>query len=172
MGEGQKKKKEKAGEEMASTASRLRQILLLQRDVPAAARFYAEGLGLQVRELSPTWAEVETGGTRITLRAGTSEAALSTGYSPLLAFDVHDLDDAVQKLLGLGARLDGPIRYPVHGKAASMRGPNGHMLSLYERASSVLPEDATYGDEGRETGKRATDERETKRDGEGGGGGG
>lgn len=120
---------------------------MLHRDVAAASRFYAEGLGLRVRNLSPTWAEVETGGTKITLRTGASEAVMSTGYSPMLAFDVHDLDGAVQRLLRLGARLDGPIRYPVHGKAASMRGPDGHMLSLYEKASSVLPDDATYGDD-------------------------
>ena len=145
---GTEREREREREREEVMAATLRQILVLQRDVPAAARFYAEGLGLRVRNLSPTWAEVETGGTRITLRAGTSEAVMSTGYSPMLAFDVRDLDGAVQRLLRLGARLDGPIRYPEHGKAASMRGPDGHMLSLYERASSVLPEDATYGDEG------------------------
>ena len=54
----------------------LRQILLLQRDVRSATRFYSEGLGLRVKVASDTWAELETGGTKITLKA-------AEGYRPL-----------------------------------------------------------------------------------------
>lgn len=45
-----------------------------------------------------------------------SEAHCTTGYSPFLHFDVDDLDGTVQRLLSLGAFLDGPIKYPTHGK--------------------------------------------------------
>lgn len=44
------------------------------------------------------------------------EAFVSTGYSPILSFNVLDLDVTVNKLLQLGASLDGPIKYPPHGK--------------------------------------------------------
>ena len=48
------------------------------------------------------------------------EAMLSSGYSPLLAFDVDDLDATVVRLLKMGAALDGPIRYPEHGKVRGL----------------------------------------------------
>jgi len=57
---------------------------------------------------------------------------MSTGYSPFLNFVVVDVDDTVQRLLRLGATMDGPIKYPVHGKVASVRSPDGQMVGLYE----------------------------------------
>ena len=47
----------------------LRQILLLQRDVPKAARFYQEGLGLKVKVLTERWAELDAGSTILALKA-------------------------------------------------------------------------------------------------------
>ena len=52
----------------------------------------------------------------ITISPHYSEAVLSRGYSPLLLFDVPDVDNTVVKLLRMGASLDGPIQYPDHGK--------------------------------------------------------
>ena len=63
-----------------------------------------------------------------------SEASASTGYSPILSFNVPDLDERVAALIGHGASLDGPIKYPPHGKVAALRSPDGHMISLYEPA--------------------------------------
>lgn len=76
-----------------------------------------------------------------TLRAPTarrSEAAASTGYSPILSFNVPDLDTRVTALLSHGAVLDGPIKYPPHGKVAALRTPDGHMISLYEPADGSV----------------------------------
>ena len=47
----------------------LRYVMLLQRDVPKAARFYSEGLGLHLRVLTDRWAELDGGGTTIALKA-------------------------------------------------------------------------------------------------------
>lgn len=44
------------------------------------------------------------------------EAYASCGYSPFLCFEVEDLQTRVQKLLELGAVLDGPIKYAQRGK--------------------------------------------------------
>ena len=46
----------------------LRHVLLLQRDVPAAARFYNEGLGLAVNVCTERWAELQSGPTRLGLK--------------------------------------------------------------------------------------------------------
>lgn len=47
----------------------LRQVLLLQRDVPKATRFYQEGLGLRVKVLTERWAELDAGSTTLALKA-------------------------------------------------------------------------------------------------------
>ena len=50
-------------------AGMLRQILLLQRDVPKAAKFYQEGLGLPVKVLTERWAELDAGCTTLALKS-------------------------------------------------------------------------------------------------------
>jgi hypothetical protein len=44
------------------------------------------------------------------------EAAVTTGYTPFVNFSVSDLDSTMMRLVLLGASLDGPVKYPVHGK--------------------------------------------------------
>mmetsp|Transcript_23790 Transcript_23790/g.45239 ORF Transcript_23790/g.45239 Transcript_23790/m.45239 type:complete len:125 (-) Transcript_23790:159-533(-) len=112
----------------------LKYVMLLQRDVPSATRFYQEGLGLHVSCATERWAELQAGSTKIALKAADGEAFVSTGYSPILSFNVLDLDVTVNKLLQLGASLDGPIKYPPHGKVAALRAPDGHMIGLHEPA--------------------------------------
>ncbi|CAN0342885.1 unnamed protein product [Pylaiella littoralis] len=112
---------------------RARSVILLIRDVGKGVAFYGEGgLGLALRHSSDTMAEFETGGTPLVLKAAASEAACSVGYSPLLCFDVPDMDHAVQRALVMGGHLDGPIKYPAHGAVASIRSPDGHMVGLFQ----------------------------------------
>lgn len=41
---------------------------------------------------------------------------MQKGYSSLLSFTVTDINTTVTKLMALGAELDGPIKYEIHGK--------------------------------------------------------
>jgi hypothetical protein len=74
--------------------------------------------------------------TRILLQATSlsNEAAVSTGYSPILVFQVAggSLDGTVASCVQAGAHLDGPLQYPAHGKVVVLRTPDGHMIGLYE----------------------------------------
>ena len=47
----------------------LRYLLLLQRDVPKAAKFYHEGLGFPIKVLTDNWAELQCGAATIALKA-------------------------------------------------------------------------------------------------------
>ena len=47
---------------MAVASASLRYVMLMIKDVPKAAAFYSEGLGLPVVRLSDSWAELDTGG--------------------------------------------------------------------------------------------------------------
>ena len=64
------------------------------------------------------------------LRCGRSEAFCSTGYSPMLSFEVPDVQECVTRLIPLGAHMDGPIRHETFGKVAVLRSPDGQMVSL------------------------------------------
>ncbi len=87
------------------------------------------------------------------------------GYSPLLTFDVDDLDDALPRLLGLGAALDGPVRRELYGTTAALRAPCGHMIGLHEPAG--LPEDGDHrvggGKGGLRSGLAAEEEQRDQR---------
>lgn len=41
---------------------------------------------------------------------------MQEGYSSLLSFTVPDINHTVTRLMALGAELDGPIKYEIHGK--------------------------------------------------------
>lgn len=103
-----------------------------------AVDFYHVGLGLSVLRHTDEWAElscgVGAGGQPFTLnlQAVSNEAQLSVGYSPMLSFEVVDMDSTIAKCAQMGAHLDGPIQYPAHGKVAAMRAPDGHMIGLYQ----------------------------------------
>jgi predicted enzyme related to lactoylglutathione lyase len=86
------------------------------------------------------WAELscdachdKVGGSfHLTIKAVESEAQLCKGYTPILSFDVNDIDSVITRCIHMGASLDGPIQYPAHGKVAVLRSPDGHMIGLYE----------------------------------------
>ena len=81
-------------------ATRLRYLLMLSRDVPRAARFYQDALGLSVSACTETWAEVEVhGGTKLAIKAAEGEAFATTGFSPFVVLDVEGLDELVPRAL-------------------------------------------------------------------------
>mmetsp|Transcript_67722 Transcript_67722/g.181126 ORF Transcript_67722/g.181126 Transcript_67722/m.181126 type:complete len:140 (-) Transcript_67722:2423-2842(-) len=100
--------------------------------VDSAVTFFRDGMGLYVTSIDDKFAQVHAGPTNIVLKAVEGEAACTTGYSPFLHFDVDDMDSTIVRVLAMGAHLDGPIKYPANGKVASIRGPGGHMIGLFE----------------------------------------
>ena len=132
---------------MPPRAGVLRHILLLQRDVPLAAAFYERALGLRVTVCTETYAELASEspsdstasnapiGASLALQRADAESQLTPGYSPIIHFEVDDIQARVNAALSLGGRLDGKIQYETHGAVAALRAPDGHMIGMYERAS-------------------------------------
>ncbi len=135
--------------------ARLSRIVLMVRSgdgFAKAVEFYSSGLGLHVVRATDEWADLRSSPSlstvegdsadvygsnlpqiSICLQAVTSEAQVSTGYSPLLQFQVDDMDKMIARCVQLGGHLDGPIQYPAHGKIAVLRTPgDGHMIGIYE----------------------------------------
>lgn len=107
-----------------------RHIMLMFKDVPAAVKFYQEGLGLTVVNASPNMAELDANGTKIIMHGAEHQAEV--GGSPILSFHVENLPETIAKLESLGASLQGRVREPSFGKVAAMRSPEGHLLSLLQ----------------------------------------
>lgn len=57
-----------------------------------------------------------------------SDTVLQKGYSSLLSFTVTDINSTVTKLMALGAELDGPIKYEIHGKVLNLTHLPIHLL--------------------------------------------
>lgn len=113
----------------------LRSVVLLVRSVPKSVHLYRDGLLLPLMTENASFARFSLSPTlSLDLRRATSEAQLSAGYSPFLNFAVDDMDAAVPRLLGLGAALDGGVRYNAYGRTAAVRSPDGIMIGLYEEA--------------------------------------
>jgi hypothetical protein len=66
------------------------------------------------------------------LRQTEQECELGAAYTPFLQLDVRDLPSLVPSLLQLGGSLDGGIEYTPTHTVASMRAPDGHMITLVE----------------------------------------
>ncbi|KAJ3683070.1 hypothetical protein LUZ60_013297 [Juncus effusus] len=124
-------KRERRGEEMTGVG--LRWVVQMHRDVPRAARFYSDGLDFTVNVCTLRWAELQSGPLKLALMHS-PKLEKHNCYSSMLSFTVMDLTSTMTKLMSLGAELDGPIKYEIHGKVAAMRCIDGHMLGLYEPA--------------------------------------
>ncbi len=110
--------------------AQFRHVMLMIKDVPAAAIFYSQGLDLEVTKLSSNMAEIDANGTKIIMHGVEEEP--TTGSSPILSFHVDDLVETIAKLEALGGKLEGRIREPSFGKVAAVRSPEGHLLSLLQ----------------------------------------
>jgi len=109
--------------------------------VARSVNFFHGAVGLPVLRVTDDWAELDasggansaaSSGITLTLQAVDTEPQLSTGYSPILTFQVTNMDETVAACAQAGGHLDGPIQYPAHGKVAALRTPDGHMIGLYE----------------------------------------
>jgi catechol 2,3-dioxygenase-like lactoylglutathione lyase family enzyme len=134
---------------VAVASSRLSRIVLMVRGsqgLASATEFYHQAIGLPVLRVTDDWAELAAS-SHVTLHLlatnaaashggaqGGGEALLSTGYSPMLTFEVTNMDGRIAACAQAGGHLDGPVQYPAHGKVAVLRTPHGHMVGLYEPA--------------------------------------
>ncbi|URE29097.1 hypothetical protein MUK42_03478 [Musa troglodytarum] len=108
------------GKAMANAGgAAFRWVLQLHRDVPRAARFYSEGLDFSVNVCTLRWAGLQSG-LKLALMHSPSDITMQKGYSSMLSFTVADMNSTVTKLMSLGAELDGPIKYEIHGKVLNL----------------------------------------------------
>ena len=115
-------------------------------DLPKAARFYRETLGLkqEVYSEEPPWAEFNCGNVTLALNSGPldSELKIPSGTAGgRIALAVEDVQAAYVELKGTGARVVGePVDYGCC-QAVKVLDPDGNLVILHHRA------DGTFGQE-------------------------
>ena len=110
-------------------------LTLFVRNLKQASFFYQHGLKLDPVSQTEDFVMLKAPEADIFvgLQQATQESQLSTGYSPLIHFVVKSgVDETIHQLIEMGAFLDGQILYEVHGRSATLRTPDGHMIGLYQ----------------------------------------
>ena len=113
-------------------------------DLERAIDFYTRGMGLSVVEHGPDWAHLtHEGQTIFIMQLPEGSDAVENAHSPRnysrhwtpihLDFVVADIDSAVERALGAGAKLDRPIqRRKKLADMANMSDPFGNGFDLIQ----------------------------------------
>lgn len=104
---------------------KLRNIIVLTKDVSKAVVFYTEAIGLKVIHQTPEQAELDTGGTPLVLKECFDVPKLTSGYTPIITFDIKNMDLCITNAISAGAMLDGPIKYATQGKVGKYNKSRG-----------------------------------------------
>ena len=64
-----------------------------------------------------------------------SNIASQRVYSSMLSFTIPDINSTVSKLMALGAELDGPIKYEIHGKVFRLYAHNSPIWLISSETS-------------------------------------
>jgi hypothetical protein len=126
-----------------SAAPRLGYVVRFVESLDAAARFYAEVLGLRLTRRTDHWAQFDCGPItlglydRATMADNLGVAEPELGAPPgatELAFEVPDCDAAFRAALDLGARsFRPPEDRPWGERTAYILDPDGALVELYTR---------------------------------------
>ena len=108
-------------------------------DMDRAVEFYADTLGIGIRNRSPDFpefVELATEGTILALNSvgdDWPEGKALIGRFTGITLTASDLEDAYQSLSGKGVRFSGPpVRQPWGGMMTSFFDPDGNEISLLE----------------------------------------
>jgi len=114
------------------TKTALKYILLLEPSIPRAIDFYQQGLGATLRVATTSWAELHVGDTTIALKQDSVvESTTTTNRTPMLVFDVDNVQDRLTRLLEMGARMDGGVQYTLDGsRLAVVQSPTGYLVGI------------------------------------------
>jgi methylmalonyl-CoA/ethylmalonyl-CoA epimerase len=121
---------------MSLTASRIGQIAVVCQDVPRAAAFYRDTLGLRhLFDAGPTLSFFDCGGVRLMLT--TTESSAIARMSSMVYYFVPDIDAVYRDLTAKGVTFAGPphciAKMPDHDLwLAAFHDSEGNMLGVME----------------------------------------
>ena len=105
-------------------------VMLMVADMTRALRFYTDAFAVTVAMSSPYWSEFTVAGANIALHPGGSGEETRTG----LGFEVHNLDDALQRATEVGGRItSAPRERPEERiRVAEIADTEGNLITIAE----------------------------------------
>jgi len=100
-------------------------------------QFFNSSLALPVVRTTDNFAELRCArsGVNLTLQATEDETQLSSSYSPIMTFEVPEMDETIAAAVTAGGIMDGPVKFKEFGRVAQVRvGEGGVMVGFFERA--------------------------------------
>jgi len=100
-------------------------------DMQRAVGFYADTLGLRVKQQQDEWAELEADGLTIGLNAREEETPGGQGGAVIAFRPDAELETALEHLGGKGVTFNDGISDHPWGRIANFSDPDGNALQLY-----------------------------------------
>ena len=124
--------------EMRRVTSSLSSILLFCRNLDRTTEFYCSLVGLRLTKKSELTAELrdQKSNTLVLVKSNGAESVLSKGYSPILCFTVEDFEATFEKLKHYELPFDGEVVRSEAMNMLTVRGLEGEMICLTDRAES------------------------------------
>jgi len=107
---------------------RLNYVELRAADVAASKAFYRDALGLDFADYGPTYAATQGGGADLGLQGDTAEAS----GTPLVLFEVDDVDAALERVGKAGGRIVAPVFAFPGGRRFHFADPAGNVLGAWQ----------------------------------------
>ena len=107
-------------------------IMLVVGDLRRSVQFYGDRLGLVVRDVTPTWAELDAGNIRLALHQAGEDVGVTPTTGCTFAFFVEDLRTTVDRLKAYGIEILREPRREVFGLLAAISDPDGYRIQLLE----------------------------------------
>jgi predicted enzyme related to lactoylglutathione lyase len=101
-------------------------------DMSRAVKFYAETLGLSVKNEGDDWSELDANGVMIGLNAREATHGPGSGGAMLTLQPDGDLFDEVVRLSDAGVEFAGDVAQRPWGKIATFKDSEGNDLQLFE----------------------------------------
>ncbi|OBJ59268.1 VOC family protein [Mycobacterium sp. 1423905.2] len=112
-------------------ASGVATVWLPVTDMNRAVKFYGDVLGLEVRQQSDEWTEVDAGGLTVGLNARETASGSSGGGAVISFRPDGGIEDEVSRLQDAGVEFSGGISEHPWGKIAPFKDSEGNDLQLY-----------------------------------------
>ena len=112
--------------------SKVGAVILLVSNMEKSIKFYADTLGLPIKNRSQDWTEFLNNDTVLALHPAKKKSKLKTGSGMLVGFEVPDLNLTVKKLKEKRVRFFKKPTEEPFGKHAILLDPDGHLISIAE----------------------------------------
>ncbi|PPG59715.1 hypothetical protein C5C69_10525 [Rathayibacter sp. AY1C7] len=100
-------------------------------DMERAVVFYRDTLGLEVKDTSDDWSELDAGGLMIGLNARESATVAEQGGAVISFQPEGSIEDELERLTARGASIEGEISDHEWGRILPFKDSEGNDLQFY-----------------------------------------